>query len=136
MSLTRRRRRPAATSASAPSSNRAPARPRTAVLQDETRERGSRDSRQQGPARGAPSVQGKKAPTAKLPHWRQPERWFWLTHPESLERELVKPSGRTHIQGPHELVEYATQGGNTRACTVAFFEANTQPWVPGASWRG
>lgn len=72
---------------------------------------------------------------SNLPKWQQTGRWFWLTHPETTERELVQSSGKCHTQGPHEMVEYTTQGGRITACSIAFFEANTQPWVPGKDWR-
>jgi hypothetical protein len=77
----------------------------------------------------------KKTGGRSTPHWKQPERWFWLTHPETMERELVKPSGTTHTQGPHEMVEFTTQGGSIKTCSMGFFEANTQPWVPGTGMR-
>jgi hypothetical protein len=83
----------------------------------------------------APVVVTRKGAARPLPHWKQAERWFWLTHPESLDRELVKPAGTTHTQGPHEMVQYTTQGGSLKACSVMFFEANTQPYVPGTGWR-
>lgn len=77
----------------------------------------------------------KKSNARGTAHWQQPERWFWLTHPESFDRELVKPSGTSHIQGPHEMVEYTTQGGSIKTCSMGFFEANTQPWIPGTGMR-
>lgn len=94
--------------------------------------------RRQAPSRTAIApavVVVKKAAGQSKAHWQQPERWFWLTHPESLERELVKPSGTTHTQGPHEMVEFTTQGGSIKTCSRGFFEANTQPWVPGTGMR-
>ena len=86
--------------------------------------------------KGNTIVVAKKPPTGRnLPHWKQAERWFWLTHPETLERELVKPAGTTHVQGPFEMVQYTTQGGSLKACSVTFFEANSTPWNPAAGVR-
>lgn len=80
-------------------------------------------------------VAKKTISTRSLPHWKQAERWFWLTHPETLERELVKPAGTTHVQGPFEMVQYTTHGGSLKACSVMFFETNSQPWNPSSGMR-
>lgn len=86
--------------------------------------------------KGNTIVVAKKPVTGRsIPHWKQAERWFWLTHPETLERELVKPAGTTHIQGPFEMVQYTTQGGSLKACSVAFFESNSTLWNPAAGLR-
>lgn len=85
---------------------------------------------------GAPPPPMKPADPARPlasapPRWSQSERWFWLTFPATQERELVKPAGVTHRQGPFEMVQYTTQGGSLKACTVGFFESNAVPYQAG-----
>lgn len=114
MSLTRKRRRPAVppSTTSTPQPRATPAVAVAAVAKTTVVER--KKSRQ-------------------MPHWQQTERWFWLTSPHTEEQVLVKPSGQTHEQGPFEMVQFTTQDGALKACTLAFFEANTRPWIPGTT---
>ena len=68
-----------------------------------------------------------RRPVRQVANWQRTDRWFWfgeasLTGP----RELVVPLGEHVEQGPHQMTRFRTLVGAIRACSVEYFERNTE----------